>query len=404
MQPIFQTVHVTFRYPVHFTNNLFSQANTLLKDVICAPSKSTPAKLVCVIDQGVVQCHPRLLDSIDLYCQHYQEFFTLVCPPLIVEGGEQVKNNPASVTAIHDAIHAYGIDRHSYVLVIGGGAVIDMVGYAAATAHRGVRLVRIPTTVLSQNDSAVGVKNSVNAFGKKNFLGTFAPPYAVLNDFDFLRTLEDRDWRSGISEAIKVALLKDVSFFEFMEQNAELLRQRDMPAMEWLIYRCAQLHLEHIATNGDPFELGSSRPLDFGHWAAHKLEQLSGYTLRHGEAVAIGIALDSTYAHLTGMLPESDWQHILDLFSSLGLPIYIPELSQHLYDRADPRCILNGLNEFREHLGGQLTIMLLERIGKGIEVHELDEGTIVKSIALLKEHAVQIDGGRVWTNSLELAR
>ena len=93
------------------------------------------------------------------------------------------------------------------MVAIGGGAVLDAVGYAAATAHRGVRLIRVPTTVLSQDDSAVGVKNGINAFGKKNFVGSFAPPHAVLNDFDLLRTLQDRDWRAGISEAVKVALL-----------------------------------------------------------------------------------------------------------------------------------------------------------------------------------------------------
>jgi 3-dehydroquinate synthase len=261
-----------------------------------------------------------------------------------------------------------------------------MVGYAAATAHRGVRLIRVPTTVLSQNDSGVGVKNSVNAFGKKNFLGTFAPPVAVLNDADFLTTLSMRDWRSGISEAIKVALLKDGEFFDFIEEEVPRLVGRNMRVMRWLIYRCAQLHLEHIATSGDPFEFGSSRPLDFGHWSAHKLEQLSHYRLRHGEAVAIGIALDSTYSYLVGLLSERDWLRILRLLSALGLDVYAQELSMHLYDQSDTRCIFTGLQEFREHLGGQLALPLLERIGKSIEVNEVDEKAMRKSIALLEAY------------------
>ena len=187
-----------------------------------------------------------------------------------------------------------------------------MVGYAAATAHRGVRLIRVPTTVLAQDDSAVGVKNGINAFGKKNFVGSFAPPHAVLNDFDLLLTLQDRDWRAGISEAMKVALLKDAPFFAWIEHHAGDLTDRSLPAMAQLIHRSAELHLNHIATSGDPFELGSSRPLDFGHWAAHKLEQLSNHALRHGEAVAIGIALDSTYSYLTGSLAHADWRRIID--------------------------------------------------------------------------------------------
>src|SRR5205823_1041917 len=145
---------------------------------------------------------------------------------------------------------------------------------------------------------------------------------------------------------------------------------------------CAQLHLDHIATSGDPFESGSSRPLDFGHWAAHKLEQLSHYALRHGEAVAIGIALDSTYSYLAGLLPKRDWQRILGLFSALGLAVYTHELSWRRHDQSDSYCIFNGLSEFREHLGGQLTLPLLERIGRSIEVHKVDEQLMSRSIAL----------------------
>lgn len=384
MQSIYQSVEVAFRYPVCFTTDLFAQNNSLLRDLIAVDAIGDPKKILCVVDEGVAWHHPGLLSSIEAYCRRHSELLTLAGAPLIVQGGEDVKNHPSHVTSVHHAVHTLGIDRHSYIVAIGGGAVIDMVGYAAATAHRGVRLVRVPTTVLSQNDSAVGVKNSVNAFGKKNFLGTFAPPHAVLNDSNFLTTLSERDWCSGISEAIKVALLKDVAFFDFIQAHADDLVRRDMRAMQWLVYRCAQLHVEHIATSGDPFELGSSRPLDFGHWAAHKMEQLSNYALRHGEAVAIGLALDSTYSYLTGLLSEGDWRQIVRLISSLNLPIYADELS--LGGPAGVPCILEGLNEFREHLGGRLTIMLLRRIGEGVEVHEVDEDAMIESAALLKEY------------------
>jgi 3-dehydroquinate synthase len=401
MRPIDQAVRVSFRYPVHFTTDLFSPNNPLLRDVLAGdgvPSGST--KVLCVVDSEVAEHHRRLPGAIAAYFQPPDGSLTLVAPPVIVNGGESVKNDPAQVMSVHRAIHQYGIDRHAYVLAVGGGALLDMVGYAAATAHRGVRLVRVPTTVLSQNDSGIGVKNSVNAFGKKNFLGTFAPPFAVFNDFTFLKTLSDRDWRAGISEAIKVALLKDATFFAFLEEHATALVERNMTAMQWLVYRCAELHLEHIATSGDPFELGSSRPLDFGHWAAHKLEQLSNYELRHGEAVAIGLALDATYAHLIGLLPKADWQRILDLIVAVGLPLYAHELDMSALD--GNRAILAGMEEFREHLGGRLTIMLLEGIGRGIEVHEMDPGLILASITRLKTYAMEsgatdLLGGVLWS-------
>jgi 3-dehydroquinate synthase len=311
----------------------------------------------------------------------------LMAPPLELPGGERVKNEWRYVLEALRTIQEALICRHSYVVVIGGGAVLDVVGFAAAIAHRGVRLIRIPTTVLSQDDSAIGVKNGINAFEKKNYLGTFAPPFAVINDSRFLTTLSDRDWRSGISEAIKVALIRDASFFEFIEAHAAPLKQRDLPAMERLVRRSAELHYAHITSSGDPFELGSSRPLDFGHWAAHKLEQVSDYQLKHGEAVAIGIALDTTYARLCGFLPEADWRRVLNTLVGVGLPIYTPELSQHLDKDSDSRNVLRGLTEFQEHLGGRLTVMLLNGIGRAFDVHEIRRDVMIKSIDILRAMA-----------------
>jgi len=183
-----------------------------------------------------------------------------------------------------------------------------------------------------------------------------------------------------VAEAMKVALIKDAAFFSFLEENAAELTDRHLGVMEQVVYRCAALHLGHIAGGGDPFECGSSRPLDFGHWAAHKLEQLSRHRLRHGEAVAIGMALDATYSYLAGFLLRPDWLRIVTLLEKLGFDLYVPELD-------DSSRLLAGLQEFREHLGGPLTIMLLWAIGQGLEVHEINPETMVTSISLLKKRA-----------------
>ena len=387
---IMQVVPVTFTYPVHFTQHLFDPQHSLLNDILTGnrPAGDQVPRVLCVVDDGVLAAFPGLQAQIQAYFAAHPDL-CLVAPPLAVPGGERCKSDPHQVERVHQAINTHGIDRHAYVVAVGGGAVLDMVGYAAATAHRGVRLVRVPTTVLSQNDSAVGVKNSVNAFGKKNWLGTFAPPYAVLNDRAFLITLEDRDWLGGLSEALKVALLKDAAFFEWLETNAAALAARDREAMDHAVYRCAQLHLEHIAGSGDPFERGSSRPLDFGHWAAHKLESLSGYRLRHGEAVAAGIALDCTYAALSGLLPESEWRRILAVLRTLRLAVHVPEMGSGAQEAQNPRSVLSGLNEFREHLGGRLTIPLLTGIASPIEVHEMDHDLLRRAIALLDDIQAQ---------------
>ena len=273
---------------------------------------------------------------------------------------------------LHRALAGLRIDRHSYVIAIGGGAMLDVVGYAAATLHRGVRLVRMPTTVLAQNDAGVGVKNGINAFGAKNFLGTFAAPFAVIDDSNFLATLEPRDRIAGMAEAVKVALIRDAAFFRWMVDHAAELAAFDTDAVEYMIRRCAELHLAHIADGGDPFEQGNARPLDFGHWSAHKLELMSEHALRHGEAVAIGIALDSAYSAETGLLAATDYDAIVGLLAALGLPTAHPLLR-------DP-ALLEGLAEFREHLGGELCIPLLAGIGDVVEANDIADATLRRAI------------------------
>lgn len=374
-----QSFSVRFDYKVFFTSHLFSPGNSLLHEFLSVEKKSdTPPKIFFVLDEGVAAKHPDLAKQIRLYFKQFPSLH-LVDEMMIVPGGEIAKNDEQLFRNIVSAINTHKIDRHSYLVAIGGGSVLDLAGYAAAVSHRGIRHIRIPTTVLSQNDSGVGVKNGINYFNKKNFLGTFAPPVAVFNDFHFLTTLEEVDWLSGISEAIKVALIKDAPFFQWLAENAQPLAKRDMPAMQYLIKRCADLHMQHIRS-GDPFEMGSARPLDFGHWSAHKLEQLTQFNIRHGEAVAIGIALDSVYSHLCGRLSKEALDQIILLIKTLGLGITHPLLNVD----NDKSPLLQGLEEFREHLGGKLTITLLNDIGKGEEVHEMDGNIIRQASQWLK--------------------
>jgi 3-dehydroquinate synthase len=394
MKKIKQKVPVSFSYDVIFTEGLFDTDNELFAELIASASPEVARKVLFVLDEGMYHHHPQLFENIKEYAHHFKDTFTLIEEPIVIPGGEAAKNDPSHVDEVHRAINDAGLDRHSYVAIIGGGAVIDTAGFAAATAHRGIRAIRIPTTVLAQNDAAVGVKNGINAFGKKNFLGTFLPPFAVINDSQFLSTLDHRDWRSGISEAIKVALLKDADFFSFIEEHAEALDQRDGEAMEELIYRCARFHLDHIANSGDPFEMGSSRPLDFGHWSAHKLEQLTDYDLRHGEAVAIGICLDVTYSYLDKLITKNEWQRILETFKSCGFKLWVPELQKNAENPESNDSIFSGLEEFREHLGGQLTIMLLDSIGEGKEVHEVNYELYREAIEVLRSYEQQLETHR----------
>ncbi len=374
-----QSFSVHFDYRVYFTTGIFDAFNKDFHSFLKERSQpSTIQKILFVLDENVLNSHPEITNRIQSYFEN-NVFVSLVKDFIVIPGGEEAKNNSRYFDLIIDAIDKNGIDRHSYVAAIGGGSVLDLAGYASAVAHRGIKHIRIPTTVLSQNDSGVGVKNGINYNGKKNFTGTFAPPIAVFNDAGFLVTLSERDWRSGISEAIKVALIKDADYFYWIEESADKLIDRDCETMNTLIRRCAALHLQHIAS-GDPFELGSSRPLDFGHWSAHKLEQLSGFKILHGEAVAMGIALDTLYSAFSGRLSMEKADRIIHLFIKLGFEITNPFLDI----RDENSEILKGLEEFREHLGGRLTLMLLADIGVGEEVHDLD-------FQLLKQASQKLD-------------
>lgn len=377
-----QNFQVQYNYNISFTEGVFDSSNPHLADVLTSSHPSMKAKVVVVLDEGMFQYHAYLTKAIATYFNTYTNV-ELKGSPLVVKGGEPIKNDWNSIEQVLELLNSEKIDRHSYVIAVGGGAVLDAVGFASAIAHRGIRLIRIPTTVLSQNDSGVGVKNSFNYFRKKNFLGTFQPPFAVINDSKFLETLSDRDYRSGISEAIKVALIKDLDFFHWIEENTALLNNRDAKAMEHLIFRCAELHVDHIGMGGDPFEQGSSRPLDFGHWAAHKLEYLTNYKVTHGEAVAIGIALDACYSYEVDYLIENDLIRILNCFKKLAFDLSHPLLFDAHSNQISQE-LVNGLEEFREHLGGVLTIMLLRNLGTGEEVHEIDIEKLSKAAAYAK--------------------
>lgn len=379
---IHQRFHVDFDYPVVFTRGLFLPDNPVFESAVCRLGEPRRHRLLALVDASVARHHPRLLQQIQEYVAARPARLEFVQPPRPVPGGESIKNDLMGLGSLVNTLVERRLCRQSYVVVIGGGAVLDAVGFAAALVHRGLRLVRVPTTVLSQNDSGVGVKNAINFSGAKNLLGTFAPPFAVLNDLDFLRTLADREWTDGIAEAFKVAIIKDAAFFAWLAEHAGALRARNEAAMERLVRRCAELHLEHIRGNGDPFEFGQARPLDFGHWAAHRLETLSSYKVSHGHAVAIGVALDSAYALHKGWLAPAEFDAIHLGLSTAGFPLWHDLLEKR---GAAGLEILHGLRDFQEHLGGELCVTMPRGIGRAFEIHAVEAEGVETALRLLKE-------------------
>jgi len=377
-----QRFSVAYEYPVLFTSGALDPVNPTLARASTRLEPNRARRALAVVDEGVATATPGLLDSIVAYAESHASSLVLAGEPEVVPGGEAAKVSTAVVDTVLRRIHDDGIDRKSCVLVIGGGAVQDAAGYAASIAHRGVRVIRMPTTVESQCDSGVGVKTAINAFGTKNYVGSFSPPFAVVNDRRFLATLSARDVRAGMAEAVKVALLRDASFFEWLWRNAEELASCDVRATDTLVRRTAELHLDHIAKGGDPFEHGIAKPLDYGHWAAHKLESLSRYDLRHGEAVAIGLVIDSRYAVEHGLLSEQVVARVCVLLERLGFTLW----HEALAERTDTgrRVVIAGLEEFREHLGGALTLTLLADVGRPIDVADIDATGMERAIDWLE--------------------
>ncbi len=376
-----QHLSIPFDFPVYFHRKTFSPDNPLLAKTINRLHEKCRHRVLVCIDQGVSRAWPHYESQIKKYFATYQDTLELAGPIETLTGGAQAKHNLTGLTRMIDLMAKRNLARQSVVLIIGGGSILDMVGLAASLVHRGLRVIRMPTTVVGQNDVGVGVKTGIDLYGCKNFLGTFAPPFAVINDFDFLDRLPDRDWIAGIAEAFKVAMIRDRRFYSYLCRHTQALRQRNAPVMERLVTECAKLHLDHIRDGGDPFETGSARPLDFGHWSAHQLEVMSGYRLRHGEAVSIGIALDSYYAMRLGLIPKRAVTTVLAHLQAVGLPIW----NRHLTTRkADGTlAILEGLIRFQEHLGGPLTITLPAPIGARIEVHTMDSNIIAEGIVYL---------------------
>ena len=378
-----RTIHLELVHRIEFTRNLFSPVNSVLADVVSKSGSSESSKFIVFVDGGVVGGKQNLLREIQSWFNAKDGELELVDSPFVLPGAEACKNDWSLIPEIWEKMNRNSIDRHSYVLAIGGGAFLDMVGFAASTAHRGVRLIRVPTTSLSQGDGGVGVKNGINYFGKKNWVGSFSVPFAVINDFAFLESLDDTSRRAGIIEAIKVALVRNKKFFIEIEKLSYRLFKLEQAALEYVIQRSAEEHVDHISTSGDPYELGSARPLDFGHWVAHKLEQISAFRIGHGEAVAVGLAVDLIYSKRVGIISKDDCDRILNLIRSTGFNIYDPELSRIEAGRS---VILQGLEEFREHLGGILTITLVPEIGRKIEVNDMDETEILASIDELSSY------------------
>jgi 3-dehydroquinate synthase len=272
----------------------------------------------------------------------------------LFDDAESAKNL-RSVEHITRSLCRAGADRHSLVVAVGGGVVGDVAGFAAAAFLRGVKLVHIPTTLVSQVDSSIGGKTGVNLPEGKNLVGSFYPPQLVLTDPELLRTLSDREFRGGLAELIKHAVIADAEMFAILEKDMDKVLRRDHSALSSLIPRNVQIKTRVVSR--DERESGLREILNYGHTFAHALESVTNYRrYQHGEAVAWGMIAAAFLGHELGLTRADDVSRIVTLIRRLGpLPPW---------PRVSPAALLRAMRSDKKTRAGILRFVLSPRIGE----------------------------------------
>ncbi len=277
-----------------------------------------------------------------------------------VPPGEQSKSIDIYYALI-GALLESGIKRNSLIVALGGGVVGDLAGFAAATVLRGVECIQVPTSLLAQVDSSVGGKVGIDHGVGKNLIGAFHQPSFVLIDPAVLKTLPEAEFRNGLAEVVKIAAALDAEFFRIIEKNASRIARSNTRLLTRIIQRAVAL--KAAVVERDERESGLRKSLNLGHTIGHALEATTGFTIRHGEAVAMGMVAESQLAVTAGFLETDEYLRLVRLLASCGLPAKVPAV-------ASPRRFLRALSIDKKNTGPDPSFVLLRRIGVSlINIH-----------------------------------
>jgi len=294
--------------------------------------------------------------------------------------GETSKHINTVVSIIEDMEKGF-FGRDSLIVALGGGTVGDIAGFAAAIFKRGVKVVQIPTTTVSQADSSVGGKTGVDSTVSKNAFGAFWQPAAVYIDVATLNTLDETQYRAGLVESVKHALIGDAGYFKFLKKNTEAVLDRRADVLESIAYTNCRIKAEVVAQ--DPTEQNRRRVLNFGHTIGHAVESASEFKLLHGEAVSIGIIAAEFIAQELGLAKKSRLDRIKDMLKALGMPLVIPaELGKNV--------LIDLIKRDKKAVNQWPRFVLLKKIGKvfyedGQWAHEVSRKVIEKTLDRLYE-------------------
>ncbi len=326
-------------YPVYVGQGLLGMASLL--------ERHLSGRVLIVSDDRVAPLYLDRLRPALARTSHRRE--------LILPAGEAHKT-VENWRRILDELVALKAQRDATVLALGGGVIGDMAGFAAASYMRGINVVQLPTTLLAQVDAAVGGKTGVNHVEGKNLIGAFHQPVAVIADMDTLSTLEDRDYRAGLAEVVKYGAIRDPALFAWLEANAEALNSRVPQSLTEAVFQSVRNKAEVVAA--DEKESGERALLNFGHTFGHALETATGYAVwRHGEAVAIGMALATRLSEVLGRVPPGTTARLTGLLERLGLPTALP-------NDQNPDHLLNLMRLDKKNRADQIRLILLNELGR----------------------------------------
>ena len=328
-------------YPIFIGSELLSQKSFITDHI--------HGQQVMIVSNTTVA--PIYLDQVVRQLDGYNVEF------IILPDGEQYKTLE-TVNTIFDALLKSKFDRTSTLIALGGGVVGDITGFAAASYQRGINFIQIPTTLLSQVDSSVGGKTGVNHDLGKNMIGAFFQPKAVIIDVNTLDTLNDREFSAGMAEVIKYGLLGNADFLSMIEENIELIMNRDKDLITDVIFRSCEDKAQIVAL--DEFENGKRALLNLGHTFGHGIENTFGYGVYlHGEAVSIGMHMAAMLSMLEGDLSKEDINRIQNILSKANLPTTIKK-------SMDSESLIKAMSLDKKSIDGNIRLVLLKSIGDSL--------------------------------------
>ncbi|MCL1126417.1 3-dehydroquinate synthase family protein [Shewanella surugensis] len=365
--------------PIIFTQDLWAMKDThkspLLMLLNNQKKQQETLTICCIIDENVSKQQSNLRLRIQHFfnaCQHVN----LISPPIIISEKEQEKQSTI-IKKLYPLFSQNALNKHSQIIAIGGGSLFDAVSFTVNTCYQGLPFIRVPSTVLSASDTSIKDQSNINIFSNGSPLSNVSRPLAVFNDFSLLNRSTTQDKHAGLVLIIKIAILKDAQFFNWLEVNANALFHCCPKENQYAIQRCAQLALQHTTSTAHFHEQEIISPLEYGHWSAYKLKKLSQDPLNDAQALAIGICLDAYYSTRIGLLHQDYSIRIVKLFNRVGFSLW----HNALFDNTRGELtLLKGLDEFRLKFGPTLHIPLLTSIGYSKTIHNIDHDVMKEAV------------------------